>query len=430
MAIDRLSRGRWKVTVDVGTNGDRRRVSRTITGSRRAAERLERDLEAMRDDRGVDPFAVATVTVAEVVDRYIAQNAHRWRPNTITGYGKKLDNVIRPAWGTLRVAELDPRALEADYRALERGQRVRDLTPRRPFSPVTIGNAHKLLSAACADALRDRVIAADPMPGVRGPAGKPRRSITRTPDEEIRAVVQAARNRADDDLVDIVELAIATSARQGELCAIRWRDVTLTTGVLELNATASRYRGELVRVPGLKRGVPSRVLTVDEHCRRMLEDRFRRHVEQAERDGIPVDALDDVAVCSRTLESDATSPIAMGHRWRRAAAAAPSALRFHDLRHFAVTTMLDRGLSPRDTADRAGHSSPKMTLDVYSHATVASDERARDALGAAWSRITGATVVDELEAVVAGVLEDYGIDRAGLVDELVAAVRRSVAPGR
>lgn len=431
MAIDRAGRGKWKVTVDVGAPGERRRISRTITGSERAAQRLERELEGMRD-READPFAAATITVAEVVDRYIVDNRDGWRPNTTTGYVNKADNVIAPAWGMLRVAELDPVRLKADYAALARGQRVGDLSPRRKLAPATVHAAHRLLCSAFVHAHRSRLIASNPMADVAPPAKGRRRAIPRHAADEIGAVLTAARNRKDDDLVEIVQLAIATSARQGELAAIRWRDVTLSTGVLELNATTSRVDGGLVRVDGLKRGEPSRTMTLDEGTRRMLEDRYRRHCQQAADAGVDVELVDDVAVCSRTLEDGCTSAAAIGQRWRRCALEAPSALRFHDLRHFAVTTMLERGLSAVEAADRAGHASAKMTLDVYGHAGALADDRARTALGAAWSSIVGTDEadVDELERAVRDVLDRHELEVDGLVDELVEAVRSSVRGAR
>lgn len=43
-------------------------------------------------------------------------------------------------------------------------------------------------------------------------------------------------------------------------------------------------------------------------------------------------------------------------------------MRLYDLRHSAATHMLAGGASVRAVADRLGHASAKMTLDVYAHA--------------------------------------------------------------
>ena len=44
-------------------------------------------------------------------------------------------------------------------------------------------------------------------------------------------------------------------------------------------------------------------------------------------------------------------------------------IRFHDLRHTAATLMLSRGVHPKIVAERLGHSTPMLTLTVYSHVT-------------------------------------------------------------
>ena len=194
----------------------------------------------------------------------------------------------------------------------------------------------------------------------------------------------------DHDLEEIAQLAIATGARLGELCALRWRDVTITTGVVTFLAVASKERGRTVRIDALKAG-PPKTLRVDDGCRAMLERRYARHLAEAEAAGVPnpIAFMDDVAVCSRMLERDATSAPAVSGRWRRAAERAPSTLRFHDLRHLAISAMMAGGLSPVATAARAGHASPKMTLDVYGHLFAAEDDRATTILDAVW-RAAGA----------------------------------------
>jgi integrase len=44
-------------------------------------------------------------------------------------------------------------------------------------------------------------------------------------------------------------------------------------------------------------------------------------------------------------------------------------VRFHDLRHTAATLLLAAGTHPKIVAERLGHSTPTVTLNVYSHVT-------------------------------------------------------------
>ena len=45
-------------------------------------------------------------------------------------------------------------------------------------------------------------------------------------------------------------------------------------------------------------------------------------------------------------------------------------IRFHDLRHTHATLLLEMNVNPKIVADRLGHSTVKITLDTYSHASM------------------------------------------------------------
>jgi integrase len=57
--------------------------------------------------------------------------------------------------------------------------------------------------------------------------------------------------------------------------------------------------------------------------------------------------------------------------------------RFHDLRHFSVTTLIAAGVDIRTVAERHGHAKATMTLDRYAHALPERDREAAGLLGAA-----------------------------------------------
>jgi len=58
---------------------------------------------------------------------------------------------------------------------------------------------------------------------------------------------------------------------------------------------------------------------------------------------------------------------------------------FHALRHHYASVLLDAGVSIRALADYLGHSDPGFTLRVYTHLMPASEDRARQAVDAAFT---------------------------------------------
>ena len=57
-------------------------------------------------------------------------------------------------------------------------------------------------------------------------------------------------------------------------------------------------------------------------------------------------------------------------------------LRLHGLRHTSATLALAAGIHPRVEADRLGHSTVQLTLDVYSHAVQSVEVDAAAKMGA------------------------------------------------
>jgi len=56
-------------------------------------------------------------------------------------------------------------------------------------------------------------------------------------------------------------------------------------------------------------------------------------------------------------------------------------LRFHDLRSMAATALVASGADIKTAQKRLGHSSSRMTLDIYARATGDADRAAADAVG-------------------------------------------------
>jgi len=69
------------------------------------------------------------------------------------------------------------------------------------------------------------------------------------------------------------------------------------------------------------------------------------------------------------------------NQWRRARAEVGLTTRFHDLRHFAATTMLIQRIDLATVAGRLGHASGgKTTISVYAHFIESADEIAAEVM--------------------------------------------------
>jgi len=370
---------RHKVTVERRTHdGQRQRVVRT-TETHDEALRLELQLRAR-------PAAADRQTVSDAIDRYLTLHGPRFAPQTRLGYEQQARR-IRASWlgGTL-LDRLDVEQLETYYSQLLSGT---DAPGARVLSTRSVRLIRALIRAALNDAARVRWVKVEQYDGARVLGATPRNRSHEPLDLGAVGQIVAA---GDDEVREIAQLAIETTARQGELAAIRWCDVDLLEGVVKVHATVSRkaVKGtsgetQLVR-KATKTGRPRHV-RISPSCVAMLTARYARQLEQAARAG--VDDLDERAVLSTTLERDLVDPRSLGQRWRRArtASSVKADVRFHDLRHVSASAMLAGGVNPVSAAAR-GWGDTQTMLDAYSHVLGGVDDGSSSVLESTWQTIT------------------------------------------
>jgi integrase len=373
--IERTNSGRWKVTVDVGTRAARRRVTRTVSGEREDAQRLEAQLRR-------DPDAARRRTVLDALDRYLVLHGPAMAPNTENNARSRRRRYIEPTWfGDVPLDKLDTATVETFLAQIVGGTYAPGAKAK---SAGTAKSVRDLISVALGEAKRAGWVRENVAKGARV-YGAAASTFDDYDIADVGRVLDAAPD--DDDLVEIVHAAIATSARIGELCALRWRDVNMFAGNVAIYGTVSPARRSAgakgVTRKGTKTGRPRRV-RLDAAALAMFEGRYRRQMAAAT--AIGLDDIDDRAVFSRTLERDVTAPKWFQNRWRSAAAKAGVTLRFHDLRHISASEMMAANVPVPEASNRTGHASRKLFFDTYGHRRADADDAATIALADAWQR--------------------------------------------
>jgi integrase len=170
----------------------------------------------------------------------------------------------------------------------------------------------------------------NPIKQIRIPKpGKPRQRRLRPGEEE--ALLAACAESSATYLHSLVVLAIETGMRFGELVSITWDNVDLTARTIHL--------------PDTKNGHP-RTVPLSTRALEALNS-------LSSSDGMKVFA-----------QHRGTIRAAFGAALKRSGVS--SDLRFHDLRHEAVTRLFEKGLNPIEVGMISGHRSMSM-LQRYTH---------------------------------------------------------------
>jgi len=361
--IKQRSAGTWSIRVSGGFTdaGARVRISRTVRGSRRDAEReLTRLLHDV--DRGAvaDPGRLTLERFLE--DRWLPHASTRVRPGTHERYASLMRRHVIPRIGRVGLAKLRPMHVQA---AIE-GMLADGL------APLTCRHAYRVLSQALRQAVRWQVMATNPAAAVSPP--RPERPALTIPDPgQVRAILAAAEGTPYH--VPLL-LAASLGLRRGEACAIRWRHVDIERGTLSVVSTLQRVNGEL-RFLEPKTDRARRTVSLPAFAIEVLR---RQRRDQAERRLLLGEAWNDEDVVADRGDGRPLDPSEVSRTFRRLAG---DGIRLHDLRHAFATTLLQAGIHPKIASEALGHASVAFTMDTYQHVTPTMGERVAETMQAA-----------------------------------------------
>lgn len=358
--ITRRKDGRYQGTY-VGSDGVKRYV---LHVERKVVEAALDEATRLRD-AGVF-VAGPSQSTGQFLTTWLAATSPDLRPRTAERYESLLRVHVIPALGEIPLRKLQAQQLAELY------GRLRDT-----LAPATIATLHAILHSAFGLAVEWNAIARNPTDAVRPPRVE-RREMQVLSVPEIGQLFTAARG---DPLEALYVLAVTSGLRQGELLALRWRDVDLERAVLEVNGTLTRVGAGWSRTrpktPGSYRTVPlseRAVAALRSHRIRMAEQLLplRQRTEG------------DVFVFLSPLGEPYNGfRITERHFKPLLRRAGLREIRFHDLRHAFASLMLSQGTRPDLVSRMLGHSSPAITMSVYAHLLPGDEAAAMKRLDAA-----------------------------------------------
>ena len=334
-----------------------RAVVETPTGTKRKTvygktyEDVRKKLNKLRADAdGGLVFDPGTLTLGEYLERWLSDSVRDTvRARTYERYEQLVRVHITPAIGRVKLKALTPGHVRGLYREkLEAG-----------LAPRTVQYLHRTLSKALKEATDDAMIPRNAAASVKPPQAR-KEEIQPLSRDEVRSFLDTV---AGDRLEALYVVAISAGLRQGELLGLRWEDLDLDAGVLQVRRTLSETRdGRVFEPPKSGKGRSVRltrraVTALRSHRKQQLEERVNLGPAWAE-NGL-------------VFASEAGTPIGgrnlIRHFKIRLQRAGLPDIRFHDLRHTCATLLLRQGVHAKFVQELLGHGDVALTLNVYSH---------------------------------------------------------------
>ena len=314
MATYRKRNGKWQAIVRHKGIGTRARSFHTKQAAIKWAISEERKLT----EGVMGVLKPSDATLGQLLQRYVAEVLPAKRGAATEG--QRLQRLIRDPVSGLKVSQLTSQAIAAfrDRRLLD-GRRTchYDLILIRHCLKIAMNEWGLMLSS-------------NPVDRVKMPPSSPARN-RRLEDGEFDRLEEAARQTKNPHIWPVIVFAIETGMRRGEILGLRWGHVDLDRRIAYLPLTKNGSSRE-----------------------------------------VPLSTKAALVLARQRQRNDTPSPFPVtpnGFRlaWDRLRnRAGLSELRFHDLRHEAISRFFELGLNIPEVAVISGHRDPRM-LFRYTH---------------------------------------------------------------
>lgn len=343
--------GRWVGQYEVNTLAG---PKRKCVCARSKSEVIKRRKEAIAK-AGTRIFTEEDkITVGEYLDYWLENSVrgtvgHR----TLDNYRCQIRNHLRGGLGHFKLQELQARHVQELYRAKRE---------ESGLSPASIRSMNAPLSAALNAAKREGIVSRNVAEDVRLPRADKREMAFLTR-KQANELLQAA---ADTRLEALYVLAVATGMRLGELLGLKWSNVDLDSGWLEVTHQLQRDREARKLVLGPTKNHKNRGIFLLNRATKALQDHSERQIKEKRDAGVLYQDEGFVFATTRGSPLDESNISQRDFKRLLQKAGLPN-IRFHDLRHTCATMRINEGMDPFKLQKMLGHESILMTLDRYSH---------------------------------------------------------------
>ena len=274
------------------------------------------------------------------------------RPGTRRIYEGYLRLYISPGLGHIPLNRLTAKDMQQFFVWLKTEGRADQSDGKTGLADSQLRNIHSLCRRALEKAVSEDLIPQNPASGCKLPPARKGEMNILSRESMQKLLIQAK----EEKYYELFLLEFATGLRLGELTALQWEDLNLTTGELRISKQAVVIGSEVV-VTEPKTKAAVRTLLLPPKVLEVFREYRKRNVSRW-------------LFPSPKKEDSPLLPSVVRQRLHRLLDhAGCERMRFHDLRHTFATLALESGKDVKTLSAMLGHVSAATTLDIYTHIT-------------------------------------------------------------
>lgn len=290
-------------------------------------------------------------------------------PKTQESYRNHLEKRILPALGHIDLKQLKPIHIIEFINTLKESRKRYDLKDGK-LSDTSIKYCFRVLSSMLQDAVEWQLIDINPCTKVKRPRSR-RHKVKLPSEQDIAKLLEALR---DEPLQyrTLIYLAVDTGLRRGELMGLKWADINLESGVLQVVRSNQPLTGKGTITKSTKTEESERCVTLSENSLKLLKlyhaAQLRQRMQLANKwvnEGWVFAAWNGKAMCAST-------PSLWFRRFLKRHGLTP--MPFHALRHLSATILIAQGVPLKSVSHRLGHADIRTTANIYADALQSVDQ--------------------------------------------------------
>ncbi len=360
---------RYEVTVDTGSKTtvkvDAAGVPQTVTRRTQSRRRYSTEQAARSAlaetlnsvNNGL--YVHTSQLTVEMAVNYWLESKHSLKPSSLHGHRTNLQPVISEL-GHIPVQKLTKPNVESLVRNLRNGGLpTKQGRPRKPWSARTVNYMLGLITAILQDQMKQGNVIRNVGAMVDRLPAEATEMQTLSKLEVDKLLAHVAR----EPMQHAWQLAMH-GMRRGEIAGLRWEDVDLDKGKLNVANTRIAVGSDIIEGPP-KTKKSRRTLPIS----KPLEAALRTARAQQARDKLSLgEHYQESEYVVRLPSGQAVHPNLLTFRWKKILESAQlKHVRLHDARHTCATLMHLQGIPIVVIAAWLGHSSAAFTLSVYTH---------------------------------------------------------------
>lgn len=367
--IEREKDKRYLVKVYLGRDARGKRLyhSKTITGTKKDAQKYARGKEHERDTGTLRKPLMLTLN--DYLDKWLNHCRRHVREQTHIHYESLMRCYVRPHLGDSRLIELKVLDFEDLYSKLE----------EQGLSGRTIRHTHARLQTAFNQAVKWGLLSQNQVALAAAPKIVKRERDYLRPEE---AQSFASASYQDARLGVLLRLALYTGLRPEEYCGLKWIDLDLENpkrGMARVRQVIKWFTGKRWMFEEPKTETSKRRVYFPASLARELQEHRRQQLEERVKAGKHYHNL-DLVLADESGQPHVLKYLTTHLMWPTLKRAGIRQMSLYALRHSYVTLSLLSGVSPKAVSEQAGHSSVEFTLDNYGHVLPEEREQASDRL--------------------------------------------------